>query len=93
MGRIYEKCYEGIVYLGDSLDNKVPSADPPPVLHFDRDAPLPGGERNSNAKSYAFRQPALRRIFTLFWDLSRSQHLSKIPLFGGIRWENSWSNL
>jgi hypothetical protein len=45
MGRIYEKYYEGIVYLGDSLDNKLPSADPPPVLHFDRDEPLPGDDR------------------------------------------------
>jgi hypothetical protein len=93
MDRIYEKCYEGIVYLGDQLENKALSADPPPVLHFDRDEPLPGGERNSNAKSYSYRMPAIHRVFTLFWDLSRSQHLYEIPVFGGVWWEKSWSDL
>jgi hypothetical protein len=93
MGRIYERCYEGIVYLGDQLENRAPPVDPPPVLHLDRDEPLPGGVLNSNAKSYSYRMPAIHRVFTIFRDLSRSQHLYEIPVFGGIWWEKSWSDL
>ncbi|CAE7001178.1 HET domain containing protein [Pyrenophora teres f. teres] len=77
MGRIYARCTECIVYLGNNLDGtSVALSEPPPVLYFD-EVTVPRVEALRSR-----RKPNIYDIFLLFQELSRGGHPHETSAFG-----------
>lgn len=80
MDRIYEKCQQGIVYLGDTLSGTARSDESPPVLRFEDHALPDLGELDLGGASK--KRPDVLDVFLFIWELSCAMHPYQVRAFG-----------